>query len=173
MNYLLTGEESKRLKFRNILETDFEQWLPFHQDPASSSHWIGESVTATEACQKWFDKLFYRYSHNLGGMNALLEKSSGKLIGQCGLLIQTVDGVQELEIGYSLLPAYRNKGFATEAAQKCKEYAFEHKLSPSLISIIHIENKASQNVAIKNGMIRDRSTIYNQNPVYIYRVFSK
>lgn len=170
MDYLLFGEESERLYFRKIEPSDFHQWLPFHKDPTSTKYWSEPPLTPEEACQKWFKKVFYRYEHQLGGMNALIEKNSGQLIGQCGLLVQTVDGIQELEIGYSLLPAFRNKGYATEAAKKCKSFAKEHQLASSVISIIHIDNVPSQRVALKNGMLLEKKTVYFDNPVNIFRV---
>jgi ribosomal-protein-alanine N-acetyltransferase len=173
MDYLLTGEESERLYFRKVQPSDFELWLPFHQDPSSTQHWLQTSLQPIEACQNWFDTIFYRYANHLGGMNALIEKKSGNFIGQCGLLTQTVDNFQELEIGYSLLPEFRNKGYAIEAAIKCKSFAFENDLASSLISIIHIKNKASQQVAIKNGMSWDKTTTYKNNPVDIFRVISQ
>ncbi len=173
MDYLLTGEESERILYRKLDPTDFELWLPFFLDPASTGHWKGEPVSPEEACQKWFDKAFYRYKNKLGGMNALINKVTGEFIGQCGLLIQTVDNIQELEIGYSLLPEFRNKGFATEAAKTCKAYAFKNRLSDSLISIIHIDNIASQKVATNNGMTLEKTTTYNNNPVHIFRVCSE
>lgn len=170
MSYLLTGEESERLRYRNLVPSDFDTWLPFHKDPSSTQHWSEAPLDPKEACQKWFNKVFYRYKHALGGLNALIDKNNGEFIGQCGLLVQTVDGQQELEIGYSILPAYRNKGYASEAAQKCRSFAMEHRLAKSLISIIHIDNQASQAVAIKNGMALDRTTTYQDNPVAIFRV---
>ncbi len=103
-------------------------------------------------------------------MNALISKESGKLIGNCRLLIQNVDKISELEIGYSLLPEFWNKGLATEAAKKCRDYAFEKNVSNSIISIISFTNKSSEMVAIKNGMKADKLTAYNGNKVTIYRI---
>ncbi len=172
MDYLLTGEESDRLYFRKVQSTDFELWLPFHQDPSSTEYWPQNGLKPIEACQKWFDTVFYRYDHQLGGFNALIDKSTGAFIGQCGLLLQVVDNIQEIEIGYSLLPEHRNKGYAIEAARKCKSFAFEKSLAKSLISIIHSDNKPSQKVAIKNSMSLDKRTVYNDIPVLIFRVVS-
>ncbi|MGB5500088.1 MAG: GNAT family N-acetyltransferase [Maribacter sp.] len=173
MDYLLTGEESERLYFRKVKPSDFERWLAFHEDPSSMAFWSEEYLSPKAACQLWFDKTFFRYKNNLGGMCALIDKKTGAFIGQCGLLKQTVDTIQELEIGYSLLPIFRDLGYATEAAIKCKSFAFEHQLAQSLISIIHIDNKASQNVAIKNGMSLDKTITYKNNPVDIFRVISQ
>jgi len=56
----------------------------------------------------------------------LIDKQSGDFIGQCGLLIQTVDEIEELEVGYSILPRFWNKGYATGLREKCIEYAFDN-----------------------------------------------
>jgi len=170
MKYLLDGEATERIKFRLIEEKDFIDWLPFFQDAASFKHWNAIDETPEEACSQWYKKQFHRYANDLGGMNALVEKSSNQLIGHCGLLVQTVDQVKELEIGYSLLPSAWNKGFATEAAKKCKTFAFEHGFADSLISIISLTNLPSENVALKNGMKLDKRTIYNDVDVNIFRL---
>ncbi len=103
-------------------------------------------------------------------MNALISKESGALVGICGLLVQTVDDQEELEIGYSVLPKFWLKGYAFEAAQKCKEFAFENNFSESVISIIHVDNVPSQKVAQKNGMYLEKTTTYKNNPVHIFRM---
>jgi [ribosomal protein S5]-alanine N-acetyltransferase len=169
MNSLLNSQQTPRLLFRKIDLSDFDAWLKFFEAPETSTHWIEEKETPKIACEKWYQRQFERYQNNLGGMNALIEKSSGQLVGHAGLLVQIVDGITELEIGYSLLPEFWGKGYAIEAAQKCKEYAFENKLANSLISIISLTNLPSQKVAIKNGMSIDKQTVYKGNQVYIFR----
>ena len=171
MKYLLEGEETERLIFRKVLESDFDAWLPFHQNPLSMQYWAGPSEEPELACQTWFDKVFYRYNNDLGGHNALISKESGKFIGMCGLLLQSVDDIEELEIGYSILPEYWKMGFASEAAIKCREFAAANKLRDSLISIIHIDNVPSKKVALNNWMQLDKTTTYKGIPVDIFRVY--
>jgi [ribosomal protein S5]-alanine N-acetyltransferase len=170
MNYLLHGQQTSRLNFRSVLESDYNVWLKFFQDPNTSLHWVEEKESAEDACKNWYQKQFWRYANNMGGMNALIEKTSGLLVGHCGLLVQTVDGTTELEIGYSLLPEFWGKGYALEAATKCKNYAFENGLTESLISIISLTNTPSQKVALNNGMTIEKETTYKGNQVFIFRI---
>ncbi|NNE78291.1 MAG: GNAT family N-acetyltransferase, partial [Pricia sp.] len=169
MDLLMAGEETERLKFRKLLPSDFDLWLPFHQDPRSTQYWAGLPKDPLTACQQLFDSIFYRYKNNLGGMNALISKQNGKLIGQCGLLIQKVDDNKELEIGYSILPQFWQKGYASEAAKKCKVFAQKNQLGKSVISIIQIDNLPSQKVALHIGMSLDKTTVFKDNQVHIFR----
>lgn len=170
MKLLLEEKETERLIFRKIIPSDFNSWLPFYKDPISTQFWEGIDKDPEIACNNHFKGVFHRYNNNLGGMNALLEKESLEFIGMCGLLVQTVDAIKEIEIGYSILPKYRKLGYATEAAKKCKAHALENKIATSIISIIQIDNIPSQKVAIANGMYLDKTTTYKNNPVHIFRV---
>jgi [ribosomal protein S5]-alanine N-acetyltransferase len=172
--YSLEGQETERLLFRPVVQSDFDTWLVFCQYPQSLDYIFSQEQLAVEdpveRCKMWFARVFNRYEHGLGGMNALIDKQTGEFVGQCGLLIQTIDDMEELEIGYSLMPEHRGKGYAIEAARKCKEYAFEHDLRDSLISTIHVDNDASAKVAIANGMTLEKTTVSHGDPVNIYRI---
>ncbi len=171
MKYLLENEETTRLKFKEIIDTNFDQWLKFFKEPSSFEHWAGQFDKPEMECKKWFGRQKERYENDEGGMNALIDKQSGMLIGYAGLLIQKVDQKIELEVAYSLLPEYRNKGYASEAAMKCRDYAFENNFADSLISIISLTNAPSENVANKNGMKIDKQTVYKENQVNIFRIY--
>ena len=153
MKYLLAGQETERLKFRLLERTDFEDWKPlFEVENVADFLAFDRTRSAKELCELWFQKIFHRYENDLGGMNVLVDKNTGRMVGQCGLLVQDVEGEERLEIGYSILPEFWGKGFASEAAQKCKNYAFKNGFSESLISMVHVDNIASEKVARKNGM---------------------
>lgn len=170
MKFLLDGQESNRLRFRSINNQDYNKWLPFFENPVTRQYWNANYEAPEIECVNWYKRQFERYEKNLGGHNVLIEKKTNLLLGHCGLLVQTVNDSEALEIGYSLLPQFWNKGFATEAAKKCKDYAFENGLADELISIISLSNLPSAQVARKNGMSIKFQTVYNLNPVNIYGI---
>lgn len=170
MTFLLDGEETERLLFRPLFASDFEAWLPFHEKPLSTQYWKTTFTNPRIAYQEKFKSIFERYAKNLGGMNALICRKTNKFIGMCGLLVQEVDGSKELEIGYSILPKYWGKGYASQAAVKCKEVAFNKRWATHLIAIIQVDNIPSQKVATKVGMALHKTTTYKTNEVHIYSI---
>ncbi len=159
LKYLLTGQETERLKFRLLEQNDFDEWTKlFEEKNVADFLKLDPTLSSTQLCQAWFDKAFHRYENALGGMNVLMDKITGRFIGQCGLLVQTIEGEERLEVGYSILPEFWNQGYAYEAASKCKNYAFKHDFADSLTSVVHINNIGSEKVARKNGMTFEKMT---------------
>jgi RimJ/RimL family protein N-acetyltransferase len=171
MKYLLTEQETDRLRFRLLTRDDYDTWIElFKNDVVGGFLGMADLSSPKEQCDKWFELCENRYKNDLGGMNVLIDKSTNKLVGQCGLLIQDVDGTKELEIGYSMLPKYWNNGYATEAAKKCRDFAFINSYMDTLISIVHIDNINSEKVALKNGMTKTKQTVFKGMPVNIFRI---
>lgn len=163
MKYLLTGQETERLKFRLLVPEDFDSWINLFK-PTNVAKFLklDPKLSNKRLCELWFEKAFHRYENNLGGMNVLINKKTNELIGQSGILVQNIDNIERLEIGYSILPEFWNKGFASESAIKCKNFAFENNFSESLVSVVHHENIGSERVAIKNGMtLEKKMTSFN------------
>lgn len=169
MNYLLTGATTERLIFRKLRQDDYEALLPHFLDPGSIRYLGTYKGSSEERCKQLIDTILNRYERG-NGLMALEEKEDNRLIGLCGLLIQELEGEEVIEIGYHILPAERRKGYATEAAIKCKAYAFGHDLTSFLVSIIHRENGNSEKVALNNGMQLLRETVWRELPVKVYGV---
>ena len=171
MKYLLLGEETKRLKFRLLEESDFDTWVEmFKKENVASYLGLDETKSPEELCKIWFEKGRLRLQNNTGGMNVLIDKVSNQFIGQCGIVVQEIEGKTFFEIGYSILPKFWGMGYASEASQKCRDFAFENNFSDYLISMINIENIGSQKVALRNGMKLERETISKGDAVYIFGI---
>jgi ribosomal-protein-alanine N-acetyltransferase len=82
----------------------------------------------------------------------VVEKSTGKVIGHCGLLDKDVDGTKEFELVYVLAKSVWGKGYATEIARALRDYAFTFCGLTRLIALIEPENVASEKVAVNAGM---------------------
>lgn len=172
MKYLLEDQETERLRFRLLKPEDFDTWKPlFNAENVALFLGLDATKSPKELCQIWFDKVFHRYENDLGGMNVLIDKNTNRFVGQCGLLIQTVEEQERLEVGYSILPEFWGLGYASEASQKCKDFAFTHDFTESLISVVHIENIGSEKVALKNGMTLEKMIpSYEGDPVNIFGI---
>lgn len=142
--------ETERLQFRKMNQTDFPDLCKILQDEEVMTAY--EGAFSNEEVQDWLDRQLHRYREDGFGLNAVLLKNTGQMIGQCGLTVQEIPGRKVLEIGYLLRKEYWHKGYATEAAKAYKQYAFSVLNAEEVFSIIRDSNTASQNVAKRNGM---------------------
>ena len=118
-----------------------------------------ESAFSLEESQNWLNRHLKRYENYGFGLWAVVLKETNEMIGQCGLTMQGWREKEILEIGYLFQKAYWHKGYATEAAIACKEYAFSVLNAHSVYSIIRNTNIAAQKVAVRNSMnIIDKDT---------------
>jgi ribosomal-protein-alanine N-acetyltransferase len=93
-----------------------------------------------------------------------------ELIGDCGLIVQQVEGDSLYEIGYHLRRDFWGRGFATEAAIACRNWAFAHLKTDRLISLIRPENLPSIRVAERVGMTVWKEVSWRGLPHYIYSI---
>jgi ribosomal-protein-alanine N-acetyltransferase len=77
-----------------------------------------------------------RHEANGHGLWAMDLKSSGEMIGDCGITLQDVDGQPLPEIGYHLRRDMWGQGLASEAARACRDYGFIQPKADLLISLI-------------------------------------
>jgi ribosomal-protein-alanine N-acetyltransferase len=82
----------------------------------------------------------------------VIERATGRVVGDCGLLEKEVAGRAEIELIYVLAAWAWGKGYATEIGQALKRHAFEEMGIKRLIALIEPENAASERVAVKIGM---------------------
>lgn len=120
--------------------------------------------------QMWIERNVQRYTLHGFGLWAIILKESNELIGDCGLVVQEVEGAEEIEIGYHLRRDLWGQGLATEAAQACRDYGFSQLGFYQLISLINPANAASCRVAQKNGMRLIKEIEWGDKPTCVYAV---
>ena len=98
---------------------------------------------------------------------AVIEKATGRLIGDCGLF--PADGVgPEIELAYGLAPDVWGRGYATEAAAACVRAGFEQLGATRIVADVDPENPASIRVLEKAGFepagTKDGKLLYAATP---------
>jgi [ribosomal protein S5]-alanine N-acetyltransferase len=166
----LHGLTTERLLFRTPAMTDAVWWMEY-MDDAASIRFMPFTVGSEADCAAFIQRSLDRIARDGSGLNAIVERVSGRPVGMVGLLTQEVDGNGELEVGYHLVPSATGKGYATEAAMACKEFAQTHRLAPSVISLIDPGNGASQAVALRNGMHLEGMGLHRGDEVLVFRAW--
>jgi RimJ/RimL family protein N-acetyltransferase len=139
--------ETPRLRLRRLTLDDQRELLAVFADPYAKEFY--PEMTDPKRIHDWIEWNLRNYEEYGLGLWALELKPSGKLIGDCGLTYQDVEGTQELEVGYHVIHTERRKGYALEAAQACLDFGFQHTPSTMICSIVRPSNLASRAVAAR------------------------
>ncbi|MFD1356985.1 GNAT family N-acetyltransferase [Fictibacillus halophilus] len=86
------------------------------------------------------------------GVWFVIEKETGKIIGDIGFKGKPVD--QTVEIGYGIIPSAQGKGYATEAVKGIIDWALSTKLVRKVVAECLEDNIASIKVLEKLGFER-------------------
>jgi len=142
--------ETLRLRLREFVAGDADALAQVLSDPKTMRYYPAPyDRTGVEG---WIARCRQRYRDDGVALWAMELKSSGELIGDCGIIRQEVEGERFFEIGYHLRRDLWGQGFATEAAVACRDWAFAHLNIDRLISLIRPDNLRSRRVAERNGM---------------------
>ena len=142
--------ETKRLILRELTMDDIEDLHQVLSDPESMKHYP-KPFTREESI-RWIEWNLENYTSYGFGLWAVILKEENLFIGDCGITMQNINGSMEPEIGYHINKVYTGQGYATEAAQACRNYAFDVLKFKRVYSYMKHTNIASQKVAQKNGM---------------------
>lgn len=163
--------ETKRLTMREMTPDDLDDLFEVFSDPETMRFYL--KPFDRQMTQTWIERNIQRYRLDGFGLWGLILKDSEKLIGDCGLVVQEVDGIREIEIGYHIRRDFWGIGLATEAAQSCRDYGFSQLGCEKLISLINPANIASRRVAEKNGMQLIKEMEWRGKPTCIYAIERK
>jgi len=149
---------TERLLLRELVRGDLDGLAAILGDPIAMRFYLHPFSRAET--RDWILRNQTRYAEDGFGLWAVVLKETGEITGDCGLTIQTVEGVPELEVGYHVKRSRWGQGLATEAAMACRDYAFTRLERDRLISISTRGNAASQGVAVKLGMTFEKNVMY-------------
>lgn len=144
---------TSRLRLCALTPEDYGALCPILQDAETMAAY--EHAFSDDEVRAWLGRQLRRYREDGIGLWAVRRRSDGLLVGQCGLTLQDIGRSRPVtEIGYLFRRDCWHRGYATEAAQGCRAYAFGQLGLPEVWSIVRDTNLASRRVAERNGMVR-------------------
>lgn len=158
---------SDRLTASRLCAEDFSILCQMHQDSAVMATLNG--IHSHEQTKQYLHKNlehWQRYGYGLW----VFRDTDGKFVGRGGLRNTHVDGNDEIELAYALMPAYWGKGLATEMAQAILEVGFEYLDIWEIVCFTLTTNQASQRVMEKVGFQYERNIIHANLPHVLYRL---
>lgn len=144
--------KSERLGFRNWNKNDKPKMGKINSDPKVMEHF--PAIPTQKQTDEFIDRMKTQFSENGFCYFAVDKLENNEFIGFIGIAKQTFesDFTPCVDIGWRLAQAEWGKGFATEGAKKCLEYAFDKIGLKNIKSICPKTNDKSEKVMKKIGM---------------------
>lgn len=157
-----------RLRARKMTPGDLEDLASMHQNPEVMRTLGGQktreqTLESLAALIKQFDEHGFSYW-------IIEDKETGAFMGRGGLKIISIDGIDEVALGYSFLPEYWGKGFATEIAKKITQIGFDEFKLETIAAYALPDNSDSLRVMDKLGFVFEKNCTLFDKPQVLYRL---
>jgi len=159
---------TERLLAERLQPEHYGDLLRMHSDPVQMEMLGGvrDAAQTTEYLEK---NLAHWAAYGFGAW-MLREAGSERLAGRAILRHRDVEGVDEVEVGYSLDPALWGRGLATEIAAACLAHARDDLRLTSVVAVTLPRNARSRRVLTKIGMTHDRDYVHGDEVHALYRI---
>ena len=137
-----------------------------HQD-AEQMVWLGGVRTEAQTAAYMVRNLAHWDLYGFGLW--LLRDETHQVVGRVLLRHLDLDGVDEVEVGYSLYPAWWGLGLAAEVSRACLDHAQQTLKLSSVVALTVSQNLRSQRVLTKLGMRFERDLQQDGKPHVLFR----
>jgi ribosomal-protein-alanine N-acetyltransferase len=161
--------ETERLLLRGFQDEDAPRLFAGFQDPVTSRFWFTPDRSVEESAAR-IDRNRKAWSEHAFGDWAVVEKTSGRYMGFCGL--HFISGMREVNLGYLLAKEFWGRGYATEACRAAVRFGFETAALGLIIGVTHPDNGASIRVLKKCGMTYWKDVVRDGAPRVVYSASS-
>ena len=139
-----------RLRLRMLTSEDFEQYAAIHMEPDVTRFTMRKQLDRIDAWRH-MATIVGHWALRGYGMWGVEELSTGRLVGRVGF--HYPEGWPAFELGWTIGKPWWGRGYASEAARRCLDYAFEEMNREHVISLIDPENVNSIRVAERIGEV--------------------
>ena len=137
--------ETERLLLRELEPDDVDALIEVLGDPVAMRYY--PAPFDRDRVAAWIEWARGSYRDNGFGLWAVIRRSDGRFLGDCGPMLQPVEDRVIPEVGYHIVPAEQGRGYATEAAHACVAWIFANTPFDTVCSIVVPENGPSRAVA--------------------------
>lgn len=162
---LLTTE---RLALSRIRADELPDYLAFYSNEQTTATLGG--VRAEDWVRQWLNRQIEHWEQNGFGLWTMRARASGAFAGRGGIRHVQIEGQDEVEIGYGLLPEYWGQGLAVEMSREALRLGFELLGLESIVSFTLPTNRRSRRVMEKLGLRYERDVIWADLPQVLYRI---
>ncbi len=146
--------ETPRLVVRHFVAEDAEALFAIYGNPVVTK-WVDDGTPLTyDLCVKWIEVSLHNYQSKGFGASAVVEKSSGQMIGCCGIVYAPDHNEPEIIYGFEL--RWWGRGYASEVVPPMLNYGLKEYKLARILATIYAENKVSQHIVEKAGMVLER-----------------
>lgn len=123
-----------------------------------------------DEAHEWISRNLRLYKEHGFGFWFMEAIEGGDFLGYCGIRPLTIEGIEEVEMGWHTRKQFWGQGLATEAAAACRDLAFTRFAITRLVATIDPSHEASLRVANKIGMKLDKEAVLDGWPCVVYSV---
>jgi [ribosomal protein S5]-alanine N-acetyltransferase len=147
--------ETERLRLRRLTPADAPSILRLLTEPSFLRYVGDRGIHTLDDADAFIRNVPMALYETYGFGHFLSErKEDGAMIGMCGLIKR--DALDDVDIGYSLLPEYWSRGYAFEAAAATLDYAKTTAGLRRVVAIVSPGNEPSLRVLKKLGFAFER-----------------
>lgn len=146
--------ETERLIIRKFTREDLPWLIETRTQPVINKYLGGAALQNPEMITKRLDFYLDCYKKHGFGLCAMHWKETGELFGWSG--IQPLDGTDETEVGYGMIPEFWGKGIGFECAKAWLDFGFREKNLERIVAVASPENVGSWRIMEKLGMTREK-----------------
>jgi RimJ/RimL family protein N-acetyltransferase len=143
-----------RLVLRPFTPDDLDELAVIHAEESFWWYPRRQGMTVAETAD-FLSRILERYESDGFGIEALIDRASGAMIGWAGLAVPHFlpQILPAVEVGWRLAGPFRRRGLATEAGAAALEFGFTTGGLERIVSIYEPDNLASGRVMERLGLV--------------------
>ena len=158
---------TERLQAEPLTPDHLSEIRRMHQDAQVMAQLGG--VRTEEQTAAYLNRNLRHWDDYGFGLWILRLRDGGEPVGRAVLRHLTIDGADEVEVGYALYEPYWGRGLATEIAGHCAALAERELGLGTLVGLTDPANQASRHVLEKIGLRYERDCLHENHPSALFR----